>query len=127
MDLKLKIDGADHLVQAQLIGTTLWVHSKGRTFTVDATSGRRARRKTGGAGASDVILAPMPGKVIKIFSKTGDPVKAGQAVLVMEAMKMEYTLKSDLDGIIDVISCAVGDQVTLGKHLVKLMPAAKES
>lgn len=105
--------------RAQMIKGTLWVHFEGRTFSVDDNPGRAARKKSGKA-SSDQLVAPMPGKITKILLKEGDAVKAGQAVLMMEAMKMEYTLKADMDGAIESLQCQVGEQVILGKVLAKL-------
>ena len=87
---------------------------------MDAGSGRKSRKNKKAVGSSDKIAAPMPGKITKILLPEGSLVAAGQAVLVMEAMKMEYTLKSDIAGVIESVSCAVGDQVALGKALVKI-------
>ena len=126
MELKVKIDGVDQKAEAQLMKGTLWVHANGRTFTIDTGSGRKSRKKAGSGGSSDTISAPMPGKVTKILLTPGSAVKVGQPVLVMEAMKMEYTLKSEIEGTIDSISCAVGDQVVLGKALVKSKPSAEK-
>ncbi|UYL08617.1 acetyl-CoA carboxylase biotin carboxyl carrier protein subunit [Bdellovibrio sp. SKB1291214] len=125
MDVKVRIDGVDHKGQAQLLQGTLWVHVNGRTFTMDAGAGRKSRKKAGAGGSSDTVSAPMPGKVTKILVQTGAELKAGQAVLVMEAMKMEYTLKADIAGTVDSVSCAVGEQVALGKALVKIKPSAE--
>ncbi|WP_374029336.1 acetyl-CoA carboxylase biotin carboxyl carrier protein subunit [Bdellovibrio bacteriovorus] len=124
MEVTVRIDGVDHKAQAQLIKGTLWVHHNGRTFTMDTGSGRKSRKKGAGGGSSDQILAPMPGKVTKILLSPGANVEAGQAVLVMEAMKMEYTLKAEIAGTIDAVTCAVGEQVALGKSLVKIKPTA---
>ena len=124
MEITVRINGTDHKVQAELIKNTLWVHHQGQTFTMDASSGTRSKKKSAGA-SSDQIVAPMPGKVTKLLLKSGDKVEKGQAVLVMEAMKMEYTLKSEIAGTLEDIHCAVGDQVTLGKVLVKIQPQAK--
>lgn len=110
--------------QAQLIKGTLWIHLNGRTVSVDVNQGRKSRKK-GAGGSSDQINAPMPGKVTKILLKEGSSVEKGQAVLVMEAMKMEYTLKAEIAGSLDSVHCAVGDQVVLGKTLVKIKPEAK--
>ncbi|AHI07135.1 acyl-CoA carboxylase subunit alpha [Bdellovibrio bacteriovorus W] len=123
MEVSVKIKGVEHKVQAELIGTELWVHHAGRTFNVDTQSGRKSRKKAAG-GKSNQILAPMPGKITKLLLNPETVVQAGQAVLVMEAMKMEYTLKSDIEGVIESIHCEVGDQVTLGKVLVKLKAKA---
>lgn len=124
MEIKVRIDGVDHKVQAQLIKGTLWVHYKGRTFTMESGSGQKSRKKAGAAGSSDQVMAPMPGKITKLLVNVGDVVTPGQAVLVMEAMKMEYTLKADIAGEIVTVSCAVGEQVALGKILVRIKPAA---
>ncbi len=105
--------------QAQMIKGTLWVHFGDRTFSVDANAGRKTRKKSG-AATSDQVIAPMPGKITKIMVTSGAPVTVGQAILVMEAMKMEYTLKAEVAGTIEKISCAMGEQVILGKQLVKI-------
>ncbi len=123
MEIKVRIEGQDHRAQAQLVKGTLWIHHQGRTFSVESNVGRKSRRGAGAGGSSDKVLAPMPGKITKLLLNTGDKVAAGQAVLVMEAMKMEYTLKSDIAGSIESLNCAVGDQVVLGKVLVKLKAA----
>lgn len=126
MDMKIRVKGVDHPVQAQLLKGTLWVHANGRTFTMDANTGRKSRKKGGAGGSSDQIAAPMPGKITKILVKVGDDVQAGQAVLVMEAMKMEYTLKAEIAGSIEQISCNVGEQVVLGKSLVKIKASSEK-
>lgn len=124
METVVRIQGVDHRVQAELIKGTLWVHYNGRTYTMAVGSGQKSRRKAGAGGSSDQIAAPMPGKVTKILVNEGDVVSQGQAVLVMEAMKMEYTLKSDIDGSVDAIHCTAGEQVALGKALVKIKPSS---
>jgi biotin carboxyl carrier protein len=62
----------------------------------------------------------MPGKVTKLFVSDGQEVKKGDSLLVMEAMKMEYTLKADANGSVEKITAKTGDQVTLGQLLVQL-------
>lgn len=123
MQVTVRIDGVDHKAHAQLVKGTLWVHHAGRTFTMDTASGRKSRRKGGASGSSDQIMAPMPGKVTKNLLSPGAEVAAGQPVLVMEAMKMEYTLKAEIAGTIDSVHCSVGEQVVLGKVLVRIKPA----
>ncbi|WP_347357392.1 biotin/lipoyl-containing protein [Bdellovibrio sp.] len=124
MEVKVRIDGVDHKAQAQLIQGTLWVHYNGRVFTQDVSTGRKSRKKGGAGGSSDQVMAPMPGKITKLLVTVGAAIEPGQAVLVMEAMKMEYTLKAEIAGTVDSINCAVGDQVALGKALVKIKPAS---
>ncbi len=120
MEITVKIDGKDQKVAAQLMKGILWIHHNGRVFTQEVSQGRKSRKKAGAGGSSDQVLAPMPGKVTKVLVTKDAPIKIGQAVLVMEAMKMEYTLKADAEGTIDSINCTVGEQVALGKVLVKI-------
>ena len=66
------------------------------------------------------LTAPMPGKVVSFAVKAGDKVKAGQALAVMEAMKMEHTISAPKDGTVAELLYAPGDQVTEGAELLKL-------
>lgn len=69
------------------------------------------------------LTAPMPGKVVSFAVKAGDSVKAGQALAVMEAMKMEHTIAAPHDGTVAELLYAPGDQVTEGAELLKLQAA----
>lgn len=119
MEISVRHNGTLHKAEAQVIRGTLWVHMNGRTFSMDAGA-KKSRKKAGTAGSSDQVLAPMPGKITKLLVSEGQEIQAGQAVIVMEAMKMEYTLKSEIAGVVEKVGVALGDQVTLGKLLVKL-------
>lgn len=127
MEVTVRINGVDHKAQAQIVKGTLWVHHNGRTFTMETGSGRKSRKKAGSGGSSDQVIAPMPGKITKILLNSGATVAVGQAVLVMEAMKMEYTLKAEIAGTVESVNCAVGEQVVLGKSLVKIKPASDKT
>jgi 3-methylcrotonyl-CoA carboxylase alpha subunit len=70
------------------------------------------------------LTAPMPGKVVSFSVKAGDVVKKGQALAVMEAMKMEHTIAAPADGTVAELLFAPGDQVTEGAELLKLEVAA---
>ena len=66
------------------------------------------------------LTAPMPGKVIAVHVSPGDKVKRGQALLVMEAMKMEHTIAAPTDSVVKALLYAVGDQVSEGAALITL-------
>ena len=68
----------------------------------------------------DRVLAPMPGRIVVIKAKAGDSVAEGDELLVMEAMKMELTLRSPRAGRIEVIQAAAGDFVDADAVLVRL-------
>ena len=75
-----------------------------------------------GSAHADVgrLTAPMPGKVVSFAVKAGDRVSKGQALAVMEAMKMEHTIAAPLDGVVQELLYAPGDQVAEGAELLKL-------
>ena len=68
------------------------------------------------SGAS--IIAPMPGQIKAIFVREGDKVKAGQKLLIMEAMKLENKLPASQDGIVKQILVRDGDIVSQGQELI---------
>jgi len=105
---------------AQLVKGQLWVHFEGRTFVYENPHEKKFGKRTSEKAKSGEILSPMPGKITKVFKKVGESVQSGETLLVMEAMKMEYTLKADISGRLEVMNGQVGEQVALGKLLVKI-------
>lgn len=66
------------------------------------------------------LTAPMPGKVVSFSVKVGETVVKGQALAVMDAMKMEHTIASPTDGVVQELLYLPGDQVLEGAELLKL-------
>ena len=60
------------------------------------------------------MVAPIPGLILKINVKVGDAVSAGQVVAIMEAMKMENNISSNISGTVTAIRAGEGSQVTTG-------------
>ena len=80
----------------------------------------------GAEGSHDgAITAPMHGKVLEILAKPGDRVTAGQRLAVIEAMKMEHTLRAPFDGAVVKVAAAVGAQVVEGAEIMVLEPDKK--
>jgi len=69
------------------------------------------------------LKAPMPGLVIALSVAPGVAVQKGDALLVMEAMKMEHTLRAPAAGCVQAFLCAVGEQVKEGAELLEFEPA----
>jgi len=70
------------------------------------------------SGDGEVITAPMPGHILNVTVKEGDPVEVGDTVLVMEAMKMENEVKAHVAGTVKEIKVAKGQDVGVGEVLV---------
>jgi acetyl/propionyl-CoA carboxylase alpha subunit len=78
-------------------------------------------RAAGEAAAGDgAILSPMPGKIVSVAAKQGASVRKGDALVVLEAMKMEHTLTAPFDGKVVELKAKAGDQVSEGVVLAKL-------
>jgi biotin carboxyl carrier protein len=99
----------------------LAVHVGATPIAVTLNGRRRWGRKDDGAGAAagpQRLIAPMPGKVIRVLVKPGDAVAARQPVVVVEAMKMENELRASRDGTIAEIHVSEGMSVDAGALLV---------
>ncbi|HAJ45205.1 MAG TPA: 3-methylcrotonyl-CoA carboxylase, partial [Alphaproteobacteria bacterium] len=78
-------------------------------------------------GASALtLMAPMPGKVVSVFAKAGDPVRKGQPIAVLEAMKMEHTLAAPADLVVESLNAAPGEQISEGTVVVRFKAAAAQ-
>ncbi|MBI2520494.1 MAG: acetyl-CoA carboxylase biotin carboxyl carrier protein subunit [Bdellovibrio sp.] len=92
----------------------LLVDFEGRSFVLEETQGRVSRPKN----VDFHPRAPMPGKIMKILKNQGDAVKKGDALIIMEAMKMEHTIRAGRDAKIKEIFCRPGDLVSGGMDLL---------
>ena len=101
-------DGIDYVVFADGTGRTLRL--------VDPLDVTQYEAAASGEGA---VKAPLPGKIIDLRVKAGDKVSKGQALLVLEAMKMEHTLAAPAEGTVKTVRYAVGEQVVEGAELVE--------
>lgn len=66
------------------------------------------------------LKSPMPGKVFKVIKNEGEPVKAGETILILEAMKMEHSIKSPIDGVVSAIKFQENDVVGGGVDLAEV-------
>jgi len=71
--------------------------------------------------------APMPGQVLKILVKAGDRISAGDPLVILEAMKMEQTLRATMDGVVEAVRVKQGDVVAPGDVLVHIAPSERQA
>ena len=84
---------------------------------IDAESRYQRNRGAGSlAGSGKQVSSPMPGKVVKVLVSEGDPVKKGDTVVIISAMKMESEYKSPADGIVSKVH--VHEQETIDSNQV---------
>ena len=98
--------------------THLWVGPARYSAEVSDPRSLRARKASAGVGHGPIkLIAPMPGKVVRVLAAEKTEVDAGQGVLVVEAMKMQNELKSPKKGIVQKIIATEGAAVNAGDVL----------
>ncbi|MCW2789627.1 MAG: accC [Aeromicrobium sp.] len=114
-------DGVD--LEVDGVRRTCRVHRSGDVFFVDSVLGATTLveedrfPEPGSQDAPGSLLAPMPGTVVRIAAEPGATVSEGQTVVVLEAMKMEHSVKAPVDGTVSEIGVVVGQSVDLGTVL----------
>jgi biotin carboxyl carrier protein len=106
------INGKSFEVRLERLGTELRAMTSGREFRIAIPDEREWRRKRGSAIEAEgrqQVLAPMPGKIVRVLVKTGDAVRAGQGLLVVEA------IRAPKSGMIDRVAVVEGQTVNAGE------------
>ncbi|WP_237056871.1 ATP-binding protein [Microbulbifer sediminum] len=121
----LSVDGVEQAVIFHHRAPTLFTLLEGRQMGWrDCT---HAPASTGNDPGDGVLRSPMDGTVTALCVKPGQPVRSGETLAVVEAMKMEHPLKADCDGTVGELGAAAGDQVRGGQLLVRIEPAVTPS
>lgn len=111
-------DGGREVVYTAQNGAERYAHADGRSMTLTQPSPQTRKRKRAGGG--DDLTAQMPGKVVDVLVATGDAVKKGQTLVLLEAMKMEIRVSAPHDGVIKGVYAQKGDVVERGQRLVEI-------
>lgn len=116
----LTINGAPYEVEVEGIKTApTKVVSKG-IQTPTMQSDEPVVKPVSHSGTAMGLKSPLPGVILDVKVKEGDAVKAGQTVLILEAMKMENNIEADRDGMIERILAHKGDSVLEGDILLTI-------
>ena len=142
-DFKFKIDGAEYTANVEeMEDGKLTVTVNGKAYEVEVPGHQAAAPKVTpikpaaaapaaapsaapaapkkATGAGQAVTAPLPGTITSIEVKEGDAVKAGQTVIVMEAMKMANNITAECDGTVKAILVQQGAQVQSGDALIEI-------
>jgi 3-methylcrotonyl-CoA carboxylase alpha subunit len=118
----LTIDGMKSAVVAVIEGHELYLRTRNGRFDlhwVDPFGGETEEQV-----GEDKIVAPLPGTVVALLAEVGATLEKGAAILTLEVMKMEQTLRAPFAGVLKAIKCKVGDIVQEGVELAEIEPAA---
>ncbi len=116
------LDGRSYEAHAEPGSDCAWVTIRGHRFCVVASDPRRWSRKRAGAHGPERedIVAPMPGKIVRVLVEPGQALEAGQGVVVMEAMKMQNELKTRRAGRVAAVAVRPGETVSAGAILATI-------
>lgn len=141
-EYKIKINGADYKVNINEVeGQEIKLDVNGTSYTVTVDKEMRAQKprtsvvktqaapRVAAAASGNVqrasapstgskVTTPLPGTILDVFVNVGDQVKAGQRVVLLEAMKMENNIEADTDGTVTAVEVRKGDAVLEGQTLV---------
>ena len=118
----LTLDGVKSHVVAVIEGHELYLRTRNGRFDlhwVDPFGGETEEQV-----GEDKIVAPLPGTVVALLAEEGATLEKGAAILTLEVMKMEQTLRAPYAGVLKKIKCKVGDIVGEGVELAEVEPAA---
>lgn len=118
----LRIDGRPVRFLHHRTGARLRIAMGGECFEFELSGEARPKRAASTHGSPET-RSPMPGKVLQVSVKEGDAVKPGDPLLILEAMKMENVLSSEIAGTVREVHVKAGDMVEPGKLLVLVEPA----
>ncbi|MBA8827209.1 acetyl-CoA/propionyl-CoA carboxylase biotin carboxyl carrier protein [Saccharopolyspora lacisalsi] len=114
--LSVTVDGRTHRYRCARTGDTTWLAHGGRTWALTEHRLLAGRADTA-AGTSGAVTSPMPGTVLVGDVATGQRVRSGQALFVVEAMKMEHTITTPVDGTVTEVNAHKGQSVALDQVL----------
>jgi 3-methylcrotonyl-CoA carboxylase alpha subunit len=123
--LAVIVDGVRRVVRVLVHGAATAVFLDGASWLLEAID--PLAPPAGADAAAGRLTAPMPGRVVQVLVKTGDSVRQGQPMMVVEAMKMEHTIAAPREGTVAAVHFTPGDLVEEGAELIALAGDAKAS
>jgi len=118
LQLRVWLDAVEHAASVIVSGRRLSIFQDKVVWTLEVFDDLKYSTQPEDDLHAGHLTAPMPGKIIALNVKAGDIVKRGDAILVMEAMKMEHTIHAPQDGKVREVCYSLGEQVAEGAELV---------
>jgi acetyl/propionyl-CoA carboxylase alpha subunit len=119
-ELSFTLDGARHRAWVAADGPRRWVALDGQTVMLTVPDTTKRARRGKGTASHDTLEAQMPGVVRRVLVSAGERVERGQALVVLEAMKMEIKVAAPHAGLIVRLAVREGETIQRGQLLVEL-------
>lgn len=120
----LRIGGSEFRLPYAWAGTRLHIGHAGANYTFTSVDEDEESTSAASDGFVSEVISPMPGKVLAVMVSSGDTVEAGQAMLVLEAMKMEQTVRAPAAARVSEVKVDSGSMIGPGQTLLVLDPVA---
>ena len=112
----VELDGVTSFAHVVRSEDKWWIHFQGRIYVTNMHEpGSKDSSLSEGS-----LSAPMPGTILDVLVKSGQRVRQGQTLLIMEAMKMEHRIQAPKAGEVTVVHFQKGDRVDMGENLVEI-------
>lgn len=121
----IDVDGLSAEMTIVTFKEQVLIHAFGRSWRLDVVD--PSVRALGAGEQSDIASAPMPGVAISVMVKPGDAVAEGQAMVIIESMKMQTEICASRAGTVDQVNVRVGETFPQKAPLVTLVPLTSEA
>src|SRR5262245_19829867 len=118
--VRIEIDGVQRIFKITEARDELYVHSSLGSRVIKRPTRHPAPQASSEQGSAN---SPMPGKVLKILVEVGQKVLAGDPLIILEAMKMEHTMRAVVDGVVEAVLVGQGEVIAPGQVLVQITSA----
>jgi len=123
---RLRVGAAVHDIVLVADGDHVHLHLDGEVYRVTYRDPVSRFAETGAQGLGDVAKAPMPGSVVAVRVGPGEAVTPGQALVVIESMKLEMAINAERAGVVERVHVAVGETFERDATLVTLAPPKED-
>lgn len=114
---KVNVNGTEYVIGIELMSDEEAKAAKSAAAAAPAPATAPAAAPAAANGEGEKISAPMPGTILSVNVKTGDAVKKGDVLMILEAMKMENEIMAGADGVVTSVGVSAGTAVETGTVL----------
>ncbi|MGE0128870.1 MAG: acetyl-CoA carboxylase biotin carboxylase subunit [Blastocatellales bacterium] len=118
--IRIAIDGVQRAFKITEADDDLYIHSSLGSRVIKRTPRHPIHQAVSEQGSAN---SPMPGQALKILVEVGQKVSAGDPLIILEAMKMEHTMRAAVDGVVEAILVSQGEVVAPGQLLIQITSA----
>lgn len=117
---RITVNGVEYEVSVEEISADQAAQAPAKPAVKAAPPAKKPVAKASGNEGRVKVKAPMPGKILTVKTEEGKPIKKGEVVVVLEAMKMENEIYASEDGVVASVNVASGDMVESGDTLITI-------